>query len=69
MHDGIMTDEVIVFSLDESEPVLAGDDFERMLELLIAIAKTERRPFLAYLLAMALMEARNERHSHAETPH
>jgi hypothetical protein len=37
-----------------------GDDFEQMLELLATTAKAEGRHFLAYLLTMALMEARNE---------
>jgi hypothetical protein len=36
-----------------------GDDFEEMLEILISIAQSEGRGFLAYLLRMALMEARN----------
>ena len=36
-----------------------GDDLEEMLEILIRIAKSEGRDFLAYLLRMALMEARN----------
>ncbi len=36
-----------------------SDDFEEMLEILIRIAQTEDREFLAYLLSMALIEARN----------
>jgi hypothetical protein len=36
-----------------------GDDFEEMLEILIGIAQSEGRGFLAHLLRMALMEARN----------
>ena len=36
-----------------------GDDLEEMLEILARIAKSEGRDFLAYLLRMALMEARN----------
>ncbi len=36
-----------------------GDDFEDMLEILISISQSEGRGFLAYLLRMALMEARN----------
>ena len=35
------------------------DDLEEMLEILAGIAKSEGRDFLAYLLRMALMEARN----------
>ncbi len=37
-----------------------GDDFEEMLEILISIAQSEGRGFLAYLLRMALMEARHQ---------
>lgn len=36
-----------------------GDDFEDALEALIRLAKGEGRDFLAYLLRMALIEARN----------
>jgi hypothetical protein len=36
-----------------------GDDVEEMLEILMKIAQSEGREFLAYLLGMALMEARN----------
>ena len=39
--------------------LLEGDDLEEMLEILARIAKSEGRDFLAYLLRMALMEARN----------
>lgn len=39
--------------------LLEGDDLEEMLEILIGIAQFEGREFLAYLLRMALMEARN----------
>ncbi len=35
------------------------DELEEMLEILAGIAKSEGRDFLAYLLRMALMEARN----------
>jgi hypothetical protein len=37
-----------------------GDDVEEMLEILTKIAQSEGREFLAYLLGMALMEARNQ---------
>jgi len=37
-----------------------SDDFEEMLEILMKIAQSEGREFLAYLLSMALMEARNQ---------
>ena len=36
------------------------DDVEEMLEILMKIAQSEGREFLAYLLGMALMEARNQ---------
>ena len=38
-----------------------SDDVEEMLEILMKIAKSEGREFLAYLLGMALMEAHNQR--------
>ena len=43
-------------------PVRLGgsDDVEEVLERLIELARTERRDFLAYLLRMALIEARNQ---------
>lgn len=37
-----------------------GDDVEEMLEILMKIAQSEGHEFLAYLLGMALMEARNQ---------
>ena len=37
-----------------------SDDVEEMLEILMKIAQSEGREFLAYLLSMALMEARNQ---------
>jgi hypothetical protein len=46
--------------------LLEGDELEEMLEILIGIAQAEGRDFLAYLLRMALMEARNR---HAPTIH
>lgn len=36
------------------------DDVEEMLEILMKIAQAEGREFLAYLLSMALIEARNQ---------
>jgi hypothetical protein len=41
------------------DDLLEEDDLEEMLEILAKIAKSEGRDFLAYLLRMALMEARN----------
>jgi hypothetical protein len=43
-------------------------DFEENLEALIVIAQSERRNFLAYLLFMALMQAREEDRGRT-TPH
>jgi hypothetical protein len=37
-----------------------GDHVEEMLEILMKIAQSEGHEFLAYLLGMALMEARNQ---------
>ena len=36
------------------------DDLEQILEALVAMAQSDGRDFLAYLLRMALMEARNQ---------
>jgi len=44
---------------DSRSDLLEGDDLEEMLEILARIAQSEGREFLAYLLRMALMEARN----------
>ena len=46
----------------ERRPVLRPDDgdVEDMLEILMKIAQSEGRGFLAYLLSMALIEARNQ---------
>jgi hypothetical protein len=41
-------------------PLTQGDDVEEMPEILMKIAQSEGREFLAYLLGMALMEARNQ---------
>jgi hypothetical protein len=49
---------------------LAGsDDVEEMLELLIKLAQTERRDFLAYLLRMAPIEAQNNAPDRTFLPH
>ena len=49
---------------------LAGsDEVEEILERLIALAQSERRDFLAYLLRMALIEARNEASEKSFLPH
>ena len=46
-----------------------GDELEEMLEFLIGIAQVEGRDFLAYLLRMALMEARNHNAPPSHLPH
>jgi hypothetical protein len=49
---------------------LAGsDEVEEILERLIALAQSERRDFLAYLLRMALIEARNQGSEKSFLPH
>ena len=48
---------------------LEGDELEEMLEILIGIAQVEGRDFLAYLLRMALMEARNHNAPPTHLPH
>jgi hypothetical protein len=48
---------------------LEGDELEEMLEILIGIAQVEGRDFLAYLLRMALMEARNHNTPPSHLPH
>jgi hypothetical protein len=40
-----------------------------MLEILIKLAQAERREFLAYLLRMALIEARNQAPEKTYLPH
>jgi hypothetical protein len=54
-----MSDEDFVVGKGKSLAA-ADDEVEEMLELLLTIAKAEGREFLAYLLCMALMEARNK---------
>ena len=46
-----------------------ASDFEETLEALIRLARTERRDFLAYLLRMALIEARNNGPEKTFLPH
>jgi len=55
----VMSDEDFVTG-DGRMPVTYDDDVEEMLEILMKIAQSEGREFLAYLLGMALMEARNQ---------
>ena len=53
-----MSDEDFVIEEGQSQ-LTDGDDVEQMLEILIKIARSENRDFLAYLLSMALIEARH----------
>ena len=46
--------------LEEKGFAPGGDEVEEMLEILMKIAKADGREFLAYLLSMALIEARNK---------
>jgi hypothetical protein len=65
-----MTDEsriLLAEEYDEGPP--KTDEVVQVLETLTAIAKSEGRPFLAYLLSMALMEARNEARPNTYLPH
>ena len=54
-----MSDEDFIIPGESQNQSTDGDDFEEMLEILLKIAQSEGRDFLAYLLRMALMEARN----------
>lgn len=53
-----MSDEDFVIGEGRTQ-LSDGDDVEQMLEILVKIAQSEGREFLAYLLSMALIEARN----------
>jgi len=55
-----MSDEDFIVRGESESPHPDEDDFEEMLEIMIRIAQSEGREFLAYLLSMALMEARND---------
>jgi hypothetical protein len=60
VHDGDMSDEDIIIPGGKLYRPAEDDDFEEMLEILIKLAQSERREFLAYLLRMALIEARSQ---------
>jgi hypothetical protein len=55
-----MSDEDIIIPRGKLYRAAEDDDFEEMLEILIRLAQSERREFLAYLLRMALIEARSQ---------
>jgi hypothetical protein len=54
-----MSEEEFVIRGNAHHGLPDDDDLERILEALVGIAQSEGRDFLAYLLRMALMEARN----------
>jgi len=51
-NEDLMTSEI-------GEDRSVENNYEKTLEMLIALAQSERRDFLAYLLHMALIESRN----------
>lgn len=57
---GAMSDEDFILTKGQGGLAAGDDDVEEMLEILVKIANAEGREFLAYLLGMALMEARNK---------
>jgi hypothetical protein len=57
-----MSDEDFIFRMGRLYAPACDEHFEQTLEALIQMAQFERRYFLAYLLQMALMEARNREH-------
>jgi hypothetical protein len=65
-----MSDEdVIIPGRGGGGPPLSTGDVEETLEALIRLARNERRDFLAYLLRMALMEARSDAQEKSFRPH
>jgi hypothetical protein len=63
-----MSNETIIHR-SESPDAAEAHEVEETLEALINLAKSERRDFLAYLLRMALIEARNELPDNTCLPH
>jgi hypothetical protein len=55
-----MSDEDVIIPRAGQRLLADSDDYAEMLELLIQLAQSEQREFLAYLLRMALIEARND---------
>jgi hypothetical protein len=68
-EDAAVTDEDLMATAREFVCDSRLADFEENLEALIVIAQSERRNFLAYLLFMALMEAREEDRGRISTHH
>ena len=66
-----MSDEDIIIpgGGGSQHPPPDEDEFEELLEALIKLAQSERRDFLAYLLRMALIEARNQVPEKTYLPH
>lgn len=65
----VMSDEDFIIPGESQDRTPDGDDFEEMLEILIRIAQSEGREFLAYLLSMALIEARHHASPETHVPH
>jgi hypothetical protein len=64
-----MSDEDIITLGGQLYRAAEHDDFEETLEILIRLAQSERREFLAYLLRMALIEARSQAPEKTCLPH
>jgi hypothetical protein len=62
-------DEDIIVPIGHFAPDPGLDDFEGILEALIGIAQGNGRNFLAYLLLMALMHAREEDQGRSQASH
>ena len=59
-QESAMSDEEVTIPRAGPHLLAESDDLEEVLELLIKLAQSEQREFLAYLLRMALIEARND---------
>lgn len=64
-----MAAEDIIVPIGEFARDTGPPDFEEILEALVLIAQNQGRTFLAYLLIMALMHAREEDQGRPGTPH
>jgi hypothetical protein len=64
-----MFDEDIAVPTEPLVRDLSLAEIERILEMLIVLAHSQRRNFLAYLLVMALMHVREEDQRHSGLRH
>lgn len=64
-----MADEDIIVPTGPFVRDPGGSDFEEILEALILIARSQRRNFLAHLLIMALLHAREDGQGRPEATH